>query len=97
MNLSSAYMQLGRLAEAERLARELARDVRERFGDDHAFRVMALGNVGVCLLHQGRGEEALAVFEEVLPIAVSAYGEENRKTAWVRSAIETARAELERD
>jgi hypothetical protein len=90
-------MQLGRLAEAEPLARGLARDVRDRFGDDHAFRVMALGNVGVCLLHQGRGDEALAVFEEVLPIAISAYGEENRKTAWVRDAIESTRAGMERE
>lgn len=69
-----AFLMVGRNAEALRLLEEEASGVSKRWGPDHFFSAQARGLHAAALAKAGRTEEALAMFEQVLPRLIAPEG-----------------------
>ena len=80
-SLGAAYFYSGDLKAAEGPMREGLRVAEETFGDRHAFTALSMGDLAGLLFQTGRYDEALALYQRVLPIYREIYGAQHPEVA----------------
>jgi tetratricopeptide (TPR) repeat protein len=92
-NLALVFQAQGRLAEAERMLRDVVNDNRALHGDDHPHTLAGLHRVAVVLGARGDVAQARSMFEHVLAGRQRLLGVDHPDTLSTRTALDTLPAQ----
>jgi tetratricopeptide (TPR) repeat protein/tRNA A-37 threonylcarbamoyl transferase component Bud32 len=87
LTLARAYQGLGLFKEQEAMSAEAARLAKAYWGDRHERVVECLLSQAYAVFTQGRRDDALAIYNEVLAIRKHLHGEDHPSVAWVYSRM----------